>query len=93
MFDAIGAIQSLIFGKILDLYKIKDLIGCVSDIAQWFATVVIKKGIGIINVALDLVRAIVKIPPVISEAIFVPINLIFDLIIAFKITFKEFFLL
>lgn len=94
MFDVIGAIQNLIFGKIPGfIQKIKDLIGYVSDIAQWFATVVIKKGIGIINAALDLVRAIGKaLPPAISEAIFMPINLIFDLIIAFlKLPFKEFF--
>ena len=44
MFDVIGAIQNLIFGKIPGfIQKIKDLIGYVSDIAQWFATVVIKK--------------------------------------------------
>ena len=83
MYDAIGAIQNLIFGKIPGfIQKIKDLIGYVSDIAQWFATVVIKKGIGIINAALDLVRAIGSVlPPAINEAIFAPINLIFDLII------------
>ena len=94
MYDAIGAIQNLIFGKIPGfIQKIKDLIGYVSDIAQWFATVVIKKGIGIINAALDLVRAIGSVlPPAINEAIFAPINLIFDLIIAFlKLPFKEFF--
>ena len=59
--DIIGAIQKLIFSKIPVSYqKIKDLIVYINDIAKWFTNAVIKKGIGIIEAAIDLVSKIGK---------------------------------
>ena len=94
MTDFIGAIQKLIFGKIPGfIKKIKDLISFVNAIALWFANVVIKKGIGIIEAAIELVSKIGKaLPGGIGEKIFIPIQIFFQVIIAFlKLPFAEFF--
>lgn len=94
MTDAIGAIQKLIFSKIpVFMQKIKDLIVYVNDIAKWFTNAVIMKGIGIIKAAIDLVTKIGKaLPGGIGEHIFMPIKIIFKIIIAFlKLPFAEFF--
>ena len=94
MTDAIGAIQKLIFSKIpVFMQKIKDLIVYVNDIAKWFTNAVIKKGIGIIEAAIDLVSKIGEaLPGGIGEYIFMPIKIIFKVIIAFlKLPFAEFF--
>ena len=92
--DIIGAIQKLIFSKIpVFIKKIKDLIVYINDIAKWFTNAVIKKGIGIIEAAIDLVSKIGKaLPGGIGEHIFMPIKIIFKIIIAFlKLPFAEFF--
>lgn len=92
--DIIGAIQNLIFSKIpVFMQKIKDLIVYVNDIAKWFTNAVIKKGIGIIEAAIDLVTKIGQaLPGGIGEHIFMPIKIIFKIIIAFlKLPFAEFF--
>ena len=92
--DFIGAIQKLIFSKIpVFMQKIKDLIVFVNDIAKWFVNAVIKKGIGIIKAAINLVSKIGKaLPGGIGEHIFTPIKIIFEIIIAFlTLPFAEFF--
>jgi len=94
MTDFIGDIQKKIFSKIPEfMEKIKALINFVNDIAMWFTNVVIKKGIGIITAALDFVSKIGKaLPAAISTVIFIPIQKIFQIIIAYlKLPFKEFF--
>ena len=94
MTDAIGAIQKLIFSKIpVFMQKIKDLIVYVNEIAKWFTNAVIMKGIGIIKAAIDLVTKIGEaLPGGIGEKIFMPIKIIFKIIIAFlKLPFAEFF--
>lgn len=94
MTDIIGKIQQLIFSKIpVFVNKIKALVKFVNDIAAWFTNVVIKKGIGIINAAIDLLNKIGDaLPDWLSDAIFKPIKLIFEIIIAFlKLPFAEFF--
>ena len=92
--NAIGDIQKLIFSKIpVFMQKIKDLIVYVNDMAKWFVNVVIKKGIGIYEAAIDFVTKIGEaLPGGIGEYIFFPIKIYFQLIIAFlKLPFAEFF--
>ena len=92
--DAIVAIQKLIFSKIpVFMQKIKDLLVYVNEIAKWFTNAVIMKGIGIIEAAIELVTKIGKaLPGGIGEKIFMPIKIIFKIIIAFlKLPFAEFF--
>ena len=92
--DKIGDIQKIIFSKIpVFMQKIKDLIVFVNEIAKWFTNVIIMKGIGIIKAALALVNKIGKaLPGGIGEAIFTPIKIIFQIIIAvLKLPFAEFF--
>jgi hypothetical protein len=92
--DLINRIKKIITDKIEGFVeKIKKLIIYVQEIAQWFMVTVVKKGIGIIEAATDLVSKIGEpLPAGISTAIFKPVKVFFAVIIGFlKLPFAQFF--
>ena len=92
--DMIGSIQKLILGRLPGfIQKLKDLIVFVNNIIEWFFQTIVDKGIRIIEAAMDLVKQLGKsLPAGIGTAIFIPIQTIFKVILAFlKLPFLKFF--
>ena len=92
--DMIGSIQKLILGRLPGfIQKLKDLIVYVNDIIEWFFQTIVDKGIRIIEAAVDLVKEIGKsLPAGIGTAVFIPIQTVFKVILAFlKLPFLKFF--
>ena len=83
--DMIGSIQKLILGRLPGfIQKLKDLIVFVNNIIEWFFQTIVDKGIRIIEAAMDLVKQLGKpLPAGIGTAIFIPIQAIFKVILAF----------